>query len=250
MFIFGSGVLIGTPSGVSNPTPVNVGLVQEVTIDQKRTLKEIYGQFADPQAIGAGTRKTTLKAKSARFSGLALATLLWGVQPSAGGDFMAFSSAASVPASSPYTITPTPPNSGTWKLDQGVIYAATGSPLKCVASVSAAGQYSVSAGVYTFYSGDEGAAVLISYIYTVTSATSQNILVPTPLIGPTVSVSANLYFTDPDTNQTGLLEIFKMVLSDLSFGTKLEDFAQPELSGSIYANAAGNLWQVNFPDTF
>jgi hypothetical protein len=249
MYSFGAGVLIGTSSG-ANPTPVNFGLLQEVTIDQKRTLKELNGQYADPVAIGAGTRKTTLKAKVARISGAAMATLLYGVSPTAGGDFLSFAEAHSVPASSTYTITPTAPSSGTFKADQGVTYAATGLPLTRVASVSAAGQYSVAAGVYTFDVADASAAVLISYSYTVTTATAQSILVPNPLIGPTTTISANLYLTDPTTNKTAFLEVFNLVVSDLSFGTKLEDFVMPEFNGSIYANAAGNLWQWNFPDTF
>ena len=31
MFVFGSGVLIGTQLNVPNPTPINFGLVQKVT---------------------------------------------------------------------------------------------------------------------------------------------------------------------------------------------------------------------------
>lgn len=249
MFSFGAGVLIGTPAG-ANPTPVNFGLIQEVTIDQKRSLKELYGQYADPVAIGAGTRKNTLKAKVARISGVALATMLYGATPSAGGDFMSFAEAHAIPASSPYTITPTPPNSGTFLADQGIVYAATGLPLTRVASGPAQGQYSLSDGAYTFAAADEGVAVLMSYTYTVTTATSQSFVVPTPLIGPTVNVAAALYFVDPTTNKTGLCEIFNLVIPNLSFGTKLEDFTMPELDGEFYANAAGNVMKWSLPDTF
>lgn len=250
MYSFGAGVLIATPPG-SNPTPLNIGLLQEVDITSKRTIKALNGQYADAIALGAGTRSTTLKAKMARISGLAMATLLYGVSPSAGGDFMSFAEAHSVPSSSPYTVTVAPPSSGTFKQDQGVVYALTGLPLLCVASVSAAGQYSVSDdGEYTFDSADGGAAVLISYIYTITATTSQSFVVPNPLIGPTLNLSANLFFTDPTTNKTGLLEVYNMVSSDLTFGTKLEDFTIPEFDATIGANAANNLWKWNFPDTF
>jgi hypothetical protein len=37
MYSFGSGVLIGTRSDIANATPLNFGLVQEVTIDQTAT---------------------------------------------------------------------------------------------------------------------------------------------------------------------------------------------------------------------
>jgi hypothetical protein len=250
MYAFGAGVLIGTPNNVANPTPLNFGLLQEVTLDQKRTLKELNGQYADPVAIGAGTRKTTVKAKVARISGLMLGAFLYGVTPSVGGDFMSFAEAHSVPASTAYTITPTPPNSGTFKADQGVVYALTGLPLECVASVTAAGQYSETDGVYTFDSADASAAVLISYSYTVTTVGTQSILVPNPLIGPTISFAGLFYFTDPTTNKTGTCEIFNMVVSSNSFGTKLEDFVMPDFEASCYANAANNMMKWNFPDSF
>ena len=48
MYSFGSGVLIGTRTDVANATPVNFGLVQEVTIEEAATVKELYGQFPAP----------------------------------------------------------------------------------------------------------------------------------------------------------------------------------------------------------
>jgi hypothetical protein len=41
MYSFGSGVLLGTRTDVPNATPVNFGLVQEVTIDETATIKEL-----------------------------------------------------------------------------------------------------------------------------------------------------------------------------------------------------------------
>jgi hypothetical protein len=64
---------------------------------------------------------------------------------------------------SPYKITVQ--NTGIVSGDSGVKYATTGSPLTKVASNPATGQYAVSAGVYTFSAGDNGAQVSISYTY-------------------------------------------------------------------------------------
>ena len=72
MFVFGSGVLIGTPSG---GTPINFGLAQEVSLNIAATTKALYGQNNFPVAIGQGTRKMTGKAKLARISGQALGNL-------------------------------------------------------------------------------------------------------------------------------------------------------------------------------
>ena len=104
MFVFGSGVLIGTPQG---GTPINFGLAQEISLNIATTTKALYGQYNFPVAIGSGTRKMTGKAKLARISGQALGSLFFGVTPSAGGTQTQFGEATSVPASSPYTYSTT-----------------------------------------------------------------------------------------------------------------------------------------------
>jgi hypothetical protein len=72
--------------------------------------------------------------------------------------------AQSVPATTPWTLTPLAPY-GPWALDMGVVYAATGATLSAVASAPTTGQYRVTAGAYAFSVGDAGAAVSISYGY-------------------------------------------------------------------------------------
>jgi len=160
MFVFGSGVLIGTPQG---GTPINFGLAQEISLNVATSTKALYGQYNFPVAIGSGTRKMTGKAKLARISGQALGSLFFGVTPSVGATQTQFGEATSVPSSSPYTYTTSLHT--TFVADQGVVYAASALPLKQVASSPTTGQYSVSAGVYTFAAGDAGAAVAISYGY-------------------------------------------------------------------------------------
>ncbi len=242
MFVFGSGVLIGTPSGGS---PINFGLAQEVSLNVQATTKALYGQNNFPVAIGAGTRKMTGKAKLARISGQALGSLFFGATPATGSTLTQFGETTTVPASSPYTYSTT--NHATFTGDQGVVYAATGLPLKQVASGPTTGQYSVAAGVYTFAAGDAGAAVLISYNYASASA-GESFTVSTQLLGPTINFSANLFATDPTTNKQFSLLLYNCVAEKLSFGTKLEDFVMPELDFVCFANAAGQVCQMNFGD--
>ncbi len=128
MFVFGSGVLIGTPQGGS---PINLGLAQEISINISASTKALYGQNTFPVAIGVGTRKMTGKAKLARISGQALGTLFFGLAPNVGGSQTQFGEATAVPSSSPYTYSTT--FHSTYASDQGVIYASTGLPLKQVA---------------------------------------------------------------------------------------------------------------------
>jgi hypothetical protein len=163
MYSFGSGVLLGTRTDIANATPVNFGLVQEVTIDEQASVKELYGQYQYPLAVARGTVKTTGKAKVARISGLAFASLYYGLTPVAGQVATSFAEAGTVAASTPYIVTVV--NESTFVNDAGVLYATSGLPLIKVASSPAVGQYSVSAGVYTFNSADAGKAVLVTYTY-------------------------------------------------------------------------------------
>ena len=242
MFVFGSGVLIGTPQG---GTPINFGLAQEISLNIATTTKALYGQNNFPVAIGSGTRKMTGKAKLARISGQALGNLFFGVSPSLGGTQTQFGETTTVPASSPYTYSTI--NHANFTSDQGVVYASTGLPLKWVSSAPSLGQYSVSAGVYTFSSADAGAAVLISYSYNVT-ASGESIAVSSQVIGPSITFSANLFAADPTTGKQFSLLLYNCVAEKLSFGTKLEDFMLPELDFQCFANASGQVCQLNFGD--
>ena len=57
MYTFGSGVLFGVPvSGnlAPNPTPIQFGTLQDVSIDISGDIKEMWGQsqFSDVRAMG------------------------------------------------------------------------------------------------------------------------------------------------------------------------------------------------------
>jgi len=242
MFVFGSGVLIGTPQG---GTPINFGLAQEVSLNIATSTKALYGQYNFPVAIGSGTRKMTGKAKLARISGLALGSLFFGVAPTPGATQTQFGEAASVPANSPYNYTLT--FHANFVADQGVVYAATALPLKLVAANPAAGQYAVDGGVYAFAAADAGAAVLISYTYAV-AGSGESVAVNSQLIGPSVTFSANLFAADPTTGKPFSLLLYNCVADKLALGTKLEDFMVPELDFACFANAAGQVCQLNFGD--
>ena len=242
MFVFGSGVLIGTPQGGS---PINFGLAQEISLNISVSTKSLYGHNNFPVAIGMGTRKMTGNAKLARISGQALGNLFFGIAPAVGGAQTQYGEAAVVPSSSPYTYTTT--NHTTFVSDQGVIYASTGLPFKQVGSSPSTGQYTVSGGVYTFSSGDAGAAVLISYVYAV-SGSGESFTIASSLIGPAITFSANLFATDPTTGKQFSMLLYNCVADKLAMGTKLEDFMVPELDFQCFANAAGQVCQISFGD--
>ncbi len=242
MFVFGSGVLIGTPAGGS---PINFGLAQEVTLNVQTNTKALYGQYNFPVAIGSGAKKMTGKAKMARISGQALGSLFFGLTPSVGVTQTQFGETTTVPSASPYPYSTT--YHATFIADQGVVYASSSLPLKQVASSPTLGQYSVSGGVYTFSSADAGASVLISYTYTAATI-GESIAVSSQLIGPSIVFSANLFASDPTTGKQFSVWLYNCVAEKLSFGTKVEDFLVPELDFQCFANAAGQVCQFNFGD--
>lgn len=104
--------------------------------------------------------------------------------------------AGSIPNTGPYTITTA--NAAAFVADLGVKKA--GVPMVPVASAPAPGQYSVSAGVYTFNAADHGAAVSISYRYLIAPAayavTLPNLLIfgSAPAAGTTISADFQFYF--------------------------------------------------------
>ena len=241
MFVFGSGVLIGTPAGSS---PINFGLARKISLNIATTTKALYGQYNFPVAIGSGTKKMTGKAKMAEIPGQALGSLYFGLTPSPGGTQTQFGEAATVPSSSPYTYSTI--NHSTFVADQGVTYASSALPLKAVASSPTIGQYTVSGGVYTFSAADAGAAVLMSYTYTL-AGSGESMAISSQLIGPSITFSANLFASDPGTGKQFSLLLY-VVAEKLSFSTKVEDFLIPELDFQCFANAAGQVCQFNFGD--
>lgn len=247
MFVFGSGVLTGTQLNVPNPTPINFGLVQKVSVDTSVSVKELYGQFAFPVAVGSGTRKVTCKASLARFSGQALGRLFYNQTPTPGSTISQFAEVHSVPGTGPFTITVA--NSTHFVADQGVTYAANGLPLIAVASSPATGQYSLNAatGIYTFATGDQGSGVLISYTYT-SASQGESLVIGNPLIGPTSTFTATLFATDPTTNAQFSVTLSQCVASKFSFDTNIEDFAKPDFEFQAFANAAGQVMTFNFGD--
>lgn len=240
MFAFGSGVLIGTRTDIPNATPVNFGLLQEVTIDEQASTKSLMGQFQRPIAIARGSVKTTGKAKVARISGLAFANLYYGVSPSPGQVATSFAEAAAIPAA-PFQVTVA--NAANFIDDAGVVYAATGLPLTLVASAPAQGQYAVADGLYSFSTADSGKGVLISYTYAL-AANGQKFTVTNQLMGTTPTFKAKFYTTFQ--GEPVSLQLNACVSNKFSFGTKLEDFVLPEFDFEAFADASNTVMTWSF----
>lgn len=232
---FGSGLLFATNTA-ANSTPIQFGTLQDVSLDISRTVKELYGQSQFPVAIGAAQMKITGKAKVGQVNGRLYNDLFFGGTMAAGQTLLVYQEAGTVPAVTTYTVTVN--NAANFVDDEGVLYAATGLPFKKVASAPTIGQYSVSAGVYTFAAADASAAVLISYTYSSTTA-GQTITVGNPLQGvqPTFSIIVQRAYN----GQQEAFKLWSCISSKLTLPTKMADWGITEIDFTAFADAAGRV---------
>ena len=239
--VFGSGVLWGTPTAdafgnaIVNPTPIQFGVAQDVSLDVSFDTKMLYGQLQLPVAIGRGKGKIGLKFKFAQVNGATLNSLFFG-QTLVSGILNDVYDVTGVAIST--TVTPTVPNSGTWTNDLGV-RNASGLPMTRVASAPSTGQYSVTAGVYTFAAADAGLIAFISYQYTATSATAKKSALINLPMGTPPTFRTDIYM--PFNGKSMIWTLNNCVASKLSLATKIDDFTIPELDADVFADGAGNI---------
>lgn len=245
MFEFGAGTLWGFPSAgnlAALPSPSKFGTLQDVSLDISGDVKELYGQKQFPEAVARGKIKITGKAKFAWINGKQLNDLFFGQTMGSGTVKVALDEVKTVSAGSA-TVT----NSAQFVSDLGVRYTATGLPFTKATSAPTVGQYTFSAGVYTFNTGDNGTNnVAISYTYTAAGSGSQ-INVTNQLMGfaPTIQITlAELYNdTAAAPNQLNVL-LYAAIASKLTIATKQEDFIIPEFDFQCFANPAGKVIDI------
>ena len=244
---FGTGVFWGTPltdangNNINNPTPIQLGVLQDLSLDISWDTKTLYGQNQFPVAAGRGKGKMSGKTKAAQLNGLAINALVFGGTTTSGltSDYYDVQGSA-IPATSPYTVTVSPPGGGVWSEDLGVRNSQS-IPMTRVSSAPSTNQYSVSNGVYTFASADTGKQVMISYQYTVSGAsagTAVKSTVPNILMGQAPTFKANIYV--PYGGKSLIITIPNCLCSKFSLATKQDDFLIPELDFEGFADTAGN----------
>lgn len=247
--LFGAGKLICTPlldaagNTVSNPTPVVIGILQDVSVDIDFETKMLHGEKQFAVAIGRGKAKIGWKAKSGDIYGAVLGSLLLGAPTLAARKAAVIDFVAVVPAT-PFQVTIVPPNTGTFVADLGVIDALTGVSLIRVASAPVTGQYTVSGGgVYLFAAADTAKGVLISYEYAIASnATSQLYNISNNLMGYTPTFSA--IFFNTYAGKTQVMKLTTNVLSKMSLPFKNDDFTMTDIDASSFADASGSVGYI------
>jgi hypothetical protein len=243
---FGVGNIFANRTDISNPTPVRLGTVQDVTIDLAFTLKELMGQNQAPVAVARAGIKLGGKIKMAKLNARAWNDVFFGQTLTTGALVVKVDEggpAGTLIPTTPFQITAV--NGATFVDDLGVFNAGTGAQFVRVTSGPTAGQYSVSAaGVYTFASADNVSAikVVISYSYTQTT-TGGRITALNQLMGssPVFKLTLGNAFLGNASSMT----LYQCIATKLSFGQKNEDFIIPEMEFSAFADSLGRWIDVD-----
>jgi hypothetical protein len=175
-FTYDAGYVFVIPDPTQDQTPIFIGSLKEITLEVLATFKYESSQLLYKFLPMLSQMKITGIAKFAAFNGRLLGPLFFSQALSTGSTMMAPFEDDTVPAApGPYTVTVQTPAGGTFSKNLGVFYKATGLPLKLTTGAPNQGQYSVAGGIYTFNAADAGAALSISYLYTVSAGYSFNL---------------------------------------------------------------------------
>jgi hypothetical protein len=243
---FGSGILYGVPTtGLLpvNPTPVKFGVLQNVSLEFAASVKELKGMFQFADDVAIADMKVTGKASFGAVSGLLYNNLFFGSNQQVSGTKQqagpnGYGEPQIIPSATPFTVTVA--NSAKFIADYGVAYQSNGLQLVRVTANPTVGQYSVSAGVYSFAAADAGAEVLISYSFAsttgITTTIQNNIRGAAP--------SFELFLMNSYTFASGGCRLFACKASKLSMPTKLDDYQITDLEFQAFANPAGQVGEI------
>jgi hypothetical protein len=238
--VFGTGQLCLIPAG-TNSTAIQVGVLQDVSYDNKASIKKVYGNQQVAIDAGAGEITHSGKIKSLILNGPLIAALLYGDTTVSGQTVGVFNEQGSVPTT-PFAITVT--HSATWVSDLGVWDITNQKYLVRVAPASTptTGQYKVTAGVYTFAAADTGFLMSLSYDYTVPT-TGSTIKLTNQQMGSIVFFGMKLYnnFTDAGGVANSGLYFPRVYFSDQSLAFKNTDWVSHNISWEAIADNAGNV---------
>lgn len=222
----------------ANANTIRVGVIQEVSIEIKRDLKELFGEGKYAVDVASGNESISGKYKSGEFDPNWLAENFLAATRSTGTLELVRGELGTV-AAGEITVA----GAADYSEDYGVIDQVTDKPLKRVASAPAVGQYSVdeATGEYTFNATDNGKKVLISYLKE--TATGETYTVSNSLAGDSVYCSLFLYKTSRSGKKFGL-RLANATFESASFGFKLNEHTMPEGAFKGFAGANGKVFEI------
>ena len=234
--IFGIGALWGTRSDIPNVGPDQFAVLQDNSVDFSFEVKELYSQLGYPIDIARGKGKISGKAKVARVFANLYADIFFGGTVATGED--------NVSENEGYTLATTTlsvAHATSFVADLGVYYSAAGNfRFQFVTGApSAVGDYSVGTdGHYTFFSGDIGASIAISYVYT--DSSGKTITITNNFMGYTPTFIGTFYQSRSTQGSSGqlTLRLNECVSSHLTIPSRIDDYAIQDFD--FQAFSAGN----------
>jgi hypothetical protein len=112
--------------------------------------------------------------------------------------------------------------------------------MKKVLGTPTTGQYSVTAGVYTFASADVGKQVIIDYTYTSTGGNT--ITLPNPVMG--VSYPFGLWIKTSLQGQDAIIKLPNVVSGKMSIPLKLGEWSMNDFDFNVFADGGGNIGYI------
>lgn len=240
-YTFGAGLAWITPVqdafgnavAAASASPILIAAIQDIDLDLSAEVKELHGSQSFALAIGRGKQKMDIKISNAQVHGALWNALFFGQTLSTAQYDMVFDTAGTAIPATPFTITVTPPNSGTWVYNLGV-RDVNGIPLQRIPSgTPTTGQYTATAGAYVFAAADTGKTVFIDYQYTATSTQAKRIDIQNLVMGamPIFRLDIKL----PYLGNTFAATFPTCTSMGAKIATKLDDFAYPEFDLSAFA---------------
>lgn len=234
IFNIGSAFLI--PPG-SNVEGERFGVIRSLSVDFGVEVAELRGENFYVEEVA---RKTVAVSGKVAFAKLTPELILSAVPGTAKttGSYHLASETSAVPAT-PFQITVT--NSAKYASTLEVKDNTAGYRMLEVASAPAAGEYSVSAGVYTFNTADSTHSVTITYDYTETTGvtvTGTNAMAE----APSTYYSLRAYNTTK--GKTFGIHLPRVVIPGLSLPLSQQDFAAFEFSFTAMPDASGILFKI------
>jgi hypothetical protein len=243
MIQFGAGVLIGTQTidatgaAVATPTPIQFGILQEVSIDEEFESKLLYGANQYPVAVGRGKGKISLKAKAALINAELFNTFVYGLTlGTAYENVVEDLTGNAIPTGG--TVTPTSATANV-VADLGA-RDGNGIPFTRVTGTPTGGEYHYAAGVWDFGDVDVGKTAFINYAYSSTGvAAAKSITVTNLPMGYSPFFQVDLRGSYQ--GKTVYTRYPNATSTKLSMTMKNDDFTIPEFDIECFADSNGNI---------
>lgn len=231
---FGVGFISAIPT-TANSTPNLFAIVRGAEVTFSTTEKPLMGNKLFPVDSATTGGSITGKIQTSDFDARMVGLVIPGTS-TATGQTKPASHAAAIPTT-PFQVTVT--NSATFVTNLGVVNLTTGRVMTVVASSPATGQYSYSAGVYTFAAADVGNSVSIAYTYTGTGGTTLTSTNQTS--GATAGYGLHLFEPPGGTRENGIY-LPSVKFSNLQLGMKIDDWTETSMDFTAFEDATAQMF--------